>query len=370
MAEFDGELSMPDSRPAHNNIRILFTGENWHGSNAASCRRAFRALGCDVLDIDEYHFFPQWESIRLKILRRLVRPLIADEFSMHVERQFKRFQPHLVFVFKGSMLRRHTLENLRKTGTPIFNFYPDVDLVNHHRFWGNDFLTSAPFYTCIFTPKSYQVKPLLDAGAPRVEFLPYAYDPWCHYPVCSTPEEKQMFASDIAFIGTWGKRRAEALETLVSRDFPYKLAIWGNQWERLSPSSPLRKFVRFKPATGATQAKVFGNTKIALAFLSLPDLHTARSFEIPAFGVLMLAERSAEHILFFEENREIACFEGVHELRDKLDYYLTHAAERQAIAQAGYEKVKGGHSYIDRMRDVLKVYGEIAERRGPAKAAA
>jgi spore maturation protein CgeB len=86
--------------------------------------------------------------------------------------------------------------------------------------------------------------------------------------------------------------------------------------------------------------------------------------------VLMLAERSAEHISFFEENREIVCFEGVHELGDKIDYYLTHDGERQAIAQAGYEKVtKGGNSYLDRMRDVLKVYYAIAERRGLGKVA-
>lgn len=351
---------MQDSNIESNNIRILFTGQNWHGSNATSCMHAFRALGCDVLNVDEWHFFPQWESKPLKILRKILRWSISADFSAHVERQLRSFRPHLVFVFKGSILRYSTLQMIQQTGTPLFNFYPDPDLVKFHRFYGNDFLASVPCYDCIFTPKSYHIESLMAVGAKRIEFLPYAYDPWCHYPVKSTPEEKQIFASDIAFIGTWGKKRAGILETLVSSDFSYRLVIWGNQWEQLSPTSLLRKYVQFKPATGTTQAKVFGNTKIALAFLLPPDLHTARTFEIPAFGAFVLAERTSEHVSFFGEGREIVCFESVKELRDKIDYYLVHDDERQAIARAGYEKVtRGGHSYVDRMRRVLEVYYEM-----------
>lgn len=346
------------------NIRVLFVGEDWHGSNATSCKRAFRALGCDVLNIDDWDFFPQWESFKLKVLRRLLRRTIATEFSAHIERQVRRFQPHLVFIFKGSMLRHHTLQTIRQSGIFVVNFYPDVNLYKHHQFFGNDFLKSVAYYDCIFSPKSYHIEHLVSAGAKRVEFLPYAYDPWCHYPVEILPNEKQIFESDIAFVGTWGKERADILTTLVAKDFHHKFVIWGNQWERLPSDSPLRKFVQFKPANGMTQAKVFQGTKIALAFLSPPDIHTARTFEIPAFGAFMLAERTVEHTSFFEEGCEIACFDDVIELRQKINYYLAHPAERQAIAQAGYEKVtQGNHSYVDRMRRVLDVYHEMTNQQ-------
>jgi hypothetical protein len=113
-------------------IRILFIGENWHGSNATSCKRAFRALGCDVLDVDEWHFYPQWESLKLKVIRRALRRIIVNEFCNHLEKQFRRFHPHLVFIFKGAMVTSSTLQFFKQQQMITFNFYPDVDLVRHH----------------------------------------------------------------------------------------------------------------------------------------------------------------------------------------------------------------------------------------------
>ena len=256
--------------------------------------------------------------------------------------------------------RKESLHFFHQRGIFSCNFYPDGDLIAHYHQMGNNFLACIPEYDCLFTPKSYNIERLKLAGAKRVEFLPYAYDPWCHFPMKLTAEEEAEFTSDVAFIGSWGSERAKILEKLVGGSFPYRLSIWGNQWERLSPESPLRQYVKFKPATGQTQAKVFAGTRIGLAFLLPPDIHTARSFEMPAYGAFMLAERTPEHTTFFAENREIACFGDVEELREKINYYLAHDEERIAIAKAGFEKVTtGGHSYLDRMQRVLNVYHEM-----------
>lgn len=75
----------------------------------------------------------------------------------------------------------------------------------------------------------------------------------------------------------------------------------------------------------------------------------------------MLAQRTQEQLRFFQEGVEAAYFDDVEELREKIEYYLAHEDEREAIAKAGYEKVtKEGHSYVDRMRRVLEVYQEMA----------
>jgi spore maturation protein CgeB len=193
-----------------------------------------------------------------------------------------------------------------------------------------------------------------------VEFLPYAYDPWCHYPVTLSSDRLSLYQSDVTFVGTWGQERAELLEKLVDHDFPYKLTIWGNRWEKLNSQSALRKYVKYEPAYGETQGRIFAGCKIALAFLRSPDLHTARSFEIPAYGAFMLAQRSSEHTLFFSEGIEIVCFDTVAELREKIGYFLSHDQQRKEIALAGYNRiVNGGNSYIDRMQRVLMAYQEL-----------
>ncbi len=343
-------------KPPH----ILFIGENWHGSNATSCKRAFRHLGCDVYDLDDYHYFPRWQTPGMRALRKLLRPLIATEFRREIEKLALELTPDLVFVFNGSMVGPDTIDACQSTGALVFNFYPDWDFGQFYAQAGNDFVSCMQAYDVLFTPKSYQVDRLKDIGARRVEFLPYAFDSWCHYPVSLSAGEESVYQSDIAFIGTWEAERAAILEQLVARNFPHTLAVWGNQWERLDNRSPLRKYVKGRPAYGETQARVFAGSKIALAFIRSPDLHTARSFEIPAFRTFMLAQRSSEHTQFFIEGREIACFTGPDELREKIAYYLTHEAERISIATAGYQRVvQGGNSYVDRMQRVLSVYHEL-----------
>ena len=341
-------------------IKILFVGEDWHGSNSTSCKRAFRYLGCDVLDVDDLKFFPQWESPYMRALRRFVRPLIVRDYGLYLKRLVVSFQPNFVFVFKGVMVTSNVLKFFHQQNALCFIFYPDYELYAYYRQFGNDIVRCFPLYDCWFTPKSFHIADLQAGGARRIEFMPYAYDPWTHFPITLSEEDKVEFRSDISFVGSWGEHKENILENLVNESFPYQFTIWGNRWQNLPNSSPLRKYAKFKPANGITQAKVFAGTKIALGLLSPPDVHTSRSFEIPAYRVFMLAERTLEHKMFFEEGKEAAFFEGPLELREKIDYYITHDQERQKITIAGYEKVTlHRNSYVDRMKRVLDLYQEI-----------
>lgn len=79
-----------------------------------------------------------------------------------------------------------------------------------------------------------------------------------------------------------------------------------------------------------------------------------RTFEIPACGAFMLAERTDTHLALFEEGREAGYFDSAGELIDKIRYYLSHDAERARIAAAGYRKViSGGHTYSDRLSQII-----------------
>lgn len=80
-----------------------------------------------------------------------------------------------------------------------------------------------------------------------------------------------------------------------------------------------------------------------------------RSFEIPACGTFMLAERTDEHLAVFREGEEAAFFSSPEELLDKARYYLAHDEIRRRIARAGHARVTtGGHTYRDRLREIIQ----------------
>jgi len=93
--------------------------------------------------------------------------------------------------------------------------------------------------------------------------------------------------------------------------------------------------------------------QIGLCFLSRRNRNdsTGRSFEIPALGVFMLAQRTAEHDFLYGDGEGVALFSDTKECVDKARYYLERAGERQAIAAAGQARSQAlGLSWADHLR--------------------
>ena len=98
-------------------------------------------------------------------------------------------------------------------------------------------------------------------------------------------------------------------------------------------------------------------SKLALGLLSklIPETTTTRTFEIPAVGGFLLAERTEDHMKLFEEGKEAEFFSGDEELRDKISFYLREDAERNRIARAGNTRcIKSGYHIRDELKKVLE----------------
>lgn len=349
-------------------LKVLYVGPVFRGSNGKSWCDAFQQLGHEVKSLNSEATFAPRTGLHARVFDKLMgRPPLKDVCRMNrtIVSAINEWRPHLTFYAQARFVLSDTLVVGRRHG---FNFvYMNDDLFNP-RNQTFTFTDIVPLMDCIITTKSYNVPEFEAAGCSCVIYTPNAYDPAIHFPAKPTSEERAALYGDVGFIGTFRPARADYLDRLARSGVASSLRIWGGGWEKMT-----RLIYRVRPRRWAKlrhsvidrelfceeMAKAIQSIKICLGLLNHHnrDLHTSRSFEIPACGGFMLAERTAEHQLFFDEDREAVYFGSFEEMIDKIRYYLRNEEMRMRIARAGYERcLRSRYRYIDRAREALAAF--------------
>lgn len=102
---------------------------------------------------------------------------------------------------------------------------------------------------------------------------------------------------------------------------------------------------------------VFKNSKINLN-ITLRSIQTGiplRCFDIFGAGGFLLTNYQADLFDYFIPGEDFDFYDNEESLLAKIDYYLSHDKERLEIARNAHEKIKSGHTYIDRLNLMLEV---------------
>ena len=339
-------------------MKILFVGEFPFGSLGSSYFRAFERLGYEVFKFDlveEYKMSNPFSANRY--LNKLFGHLYYKDINEKLLEEIGIVKPELILVIKGACLFPETLiKTKNRFKSLLFCFNPDNPF-NIYIGASNDLIRkSISLYDCYLIWGKFLLPQLIEAGAKHVEYLPFAYDPELHYPISLSDEDKATFESDIAFMGSWDKEREWWLEKIDK----YDLAIWGNGWEKLGKKSPLRKKWKGKAVIGEDFSKVCTGSKIVLNLIRKQNqnAHNMRTFEVPAAKGFMLTTRTKEQCEFFEEGKEIECFETPEELENKIKQLLNDCEVRSSMSENANKKVQH-HSYDMRVKEIVDIYLKI-----------
>lgn len=337
-------------------MRILTTGESWLGSTGRACTSALRRLGCDVTEVNIDLFVPVWRRKFARGVTRLILPIARREFNEALLHEAWQHSPDVFIAFKGPYVEAATLRQLRKMGIRLYNYYPDTSAFTH----GPDLPRALPEYDCVF-----YTKPFWDADVRRritlreSFFLPHGYDEDLHREWPLSEADRASFGADVLVIGSHTRYKEQILADLLRLRPKLDLKIWGNRWESCRDEAVLNHW-QLGALMGQAYARALRAAKINLAITSgivkgasQGDFVTTRSYQIPACGGFMLHERNPEILELFTEGQEIACFASAQELAEKIDYFLSHEPERQAIASAGHRRCVPHHSYTARMGALL-----------------
>ncbi|MCC6739673.1 MAG: hypothetical protein IT452_11570, partial [Planctomycetia bacterium] len=107
-------------------MKLLYVGETWLGSCARSMREALsRRPGVTLEEFPEDAWFPARESLVLRAMNRLSRPMRMRGFRAGLLEAATRSRPDAVMTYKGTHVDTPALRALKKAGVATVNVYPD-----------------------------------------------------------------------------------------------------------------------------------------------------------------------------------------------------------------------------------------------------
>lgn len=342
-------------------------------------RRELRSFGMDVTCLTYpsteqqlhrrlYYFllkhtrYTDLETDRQRLKLRQLRDTI-DAFNNTVLETVHTQAPDLVLVLKGDYLRPETVTAIGESTEAITVL------------WTYDKIGSLP-YTQASLPHYDHVYSYDPADSNRheadasVKHLPLAHDD----SVYKARDELTGPPIDISFVGSLlDNRRREVLSKLVAR-MDADIHIWSRAWNWHNPISLYRYKIRHRSlgksihnthVDHTTINEIYNRSKICLNIHKswkvdgdqLAGLNM-RTFEIAGAGGFQLTNDPGNVHTTFEIGEEIAIYEDIDDLIEKVRYYLENPERREQIAARGSVRANDEHTFSHRINTIVNDISE------------
>jgi spore maturation protein CgeB len=338
-------------------LKILVIGRFYEESFEDFISKELAALGHAVTEYDpgpKLQFFgskARFYSNRMKVaaleLKRQVKVQLGLSSDLRsLIRCVNKRGPFDLILSCHDFLIPNDAEVIKKlTQAPLALWYPDpIWSFNRHMF------LNCPF-DYLFFKDPYIVDILKRNLEKRVFYLPECFSPTSLQDVTLTEEDRRRFGTDICTAGNLYPYRIAFFQNLADQ----KIKIWGlpaPRWVRLGPVKHMTKnyFVAH-----AEKVKAFRAAKIVLNNLNPSEIWgtNVRTFEICGARGFQIVDWRPGLEQLFDIDREVVTFRSLEELRHQIAHYLTSDAEREVIANAGWERAHRDHTYERRLQLLL-----------------
>lgn len=173
--------------------------------------------------------------------------------------------------------------------------------------------------------------------------------PGVYGPECYLAEPTQPF--DVAFVGSYQ----------YHPEWPYRpqlidwlTATYGDRFRHYGGGGMFS-------VRGDDLNQVYANAKVVVGDtlclgFDYPYYWSDRLFETAGRGGFQIFPRITGLTDYLTEDKEVVLYNygDFDELQRKIDYYLTHDTEREAIRLAGHERTKAEHTYAHRWQQILE----------------
>lgn len=253
----------------------------------------------------------------------------------------------LILVFKGEDLFPETIKKMKDSSNALI-----ASWMADSPFSFEYVEKSLRYYDYYFIWDSWYLGHLKRAGVRNPVHLPPYTIPEVYRRVDVAESEMRRFGSDVVFVGTWRPDRERVLKHLLD----FGLKIYGNGW--LQNSLLPREYLN--PEVSISEInKIYNASRIVINIHHEWGKNDAnfRTFEALGSGAFLIDERKKDILSLFKEDEEIVLYEGLDELREKVEHFLSRPEERRGIAARGAEKTNREHTLgkrYDKLFDCLR----------------
>lgn len=335
------------------NLSILYIGSLNPSSNSFRRYKTLENMGYSMIGIntDEYIY----KGSFIKFHHHLNRGPGIKALNRSVIGQINKYPVNMIWIDNKSYLNGSTIKKIKSKcpDTKLLIVVTD-DITGKLKYQWRLTLQNAKYFDCIFVQREVNIRELKALGAQKVELCYRSYDPAFHRPIQLKAADSIKYTTDVGFIGTYEEYREDYIVYLIKNNIP--VSVTGDNWPAGKQWNIIKPFYKGPSVYGEDYIKSLNGMAIALHFLrhANRDEQDSRTFEIPACGTFMLAERSHLHLNLFRENEEAVFFESKEELLEKVKYYLINKEIRQIIAQAGLDaSIQKKYSHECRLEMVI-----------------
>ncbi|OGR65135.1 MAG: hypothetical protein A2X31_07525 [Elusimicrobia bacterium GWB2_63_22] len=244
-----------------------------------------------------------------------------------------REKPDIVFfILFRNEIRKDTLLEIRdELGVTTLNWFCD----DHWRFdsFSKDY---APCFSRVITTDIRAVEKYRAIGVSNVILSQWACNHFL-YRKFDIP-----YKYDVSFVGQPHGDRVKVISSLKRAGIRVDTFGYGWPGGRVSTYEMNRIFC---------QSRI--NLNLSNASVGTANQIKGRDFEIPGCGGFMITGENPAISDYFVPGKEIVTYKNIPELLERIQYYLAHETEREAIREMGHKRSLREHTYQMRLARIF-----------------
>jgi spore maturation protein CgeB len=333
-------------------MKVLYIGQYTLGTTSRMRGEALKAIiRPNIFEVIDTHvpFYKTHRLLRSFGFRYKKGPLI-NNINKYIVAALKEETYDLIWVDKAVFVTPKTTALLRSKAAKLVHFTPDPAFTFHK---SKLFLKSLPYYDFLVTTKSYELEHYYKyIKTEKVLYATQGFDAKLHKPSEYPFSKKEGFV----FIGHYEDQRGEVLEKLLQNDI--KITLAGIKWNRFAKKHQNNPNLIYlgDGVYGEDYVKALQNAKMAWGALSkwVPELHTTRTFEIPACGTALVTERNLETQSFFKDDEAIF-YTNENDLIEKITFFMNNDKPLEVLTKKGASRaVTSAYDYSSILNAILK----------------